>query len=44
MARDIDAAAARSRVEELQQRLSEHADAEVAAELAKAQARANLGG
>jgi F-type H+-transporting ATPase subunit epsilon len=43
MAQDIDAVAARARVEELQRRLAEHADAEVAAELAKAHARASLG-
>jgi F-type H+-transporting ATPase subunit epsilon len=43
MAADIDAAAARSRVEELQRRLADHADADLAGELARAQARANLG-
>jgi F-type H+-transporting ATPase subunit epsilon len=43
MAQDVDAAAARARVEELQRRLTEHADADAAAELTRAQARANLG-
>jgi F-type H+-transporting ATPase subunit epsilon len=43
MAADIDAAAARSRVEELQRRLADHAEADLAGELARAQARANLG-
>ncbi len=42
MASEIDAVAARARVEELERQLSEHANAEAAVELAKAHVRANL--
>jgi F-type H+-transporting ATPase subunit epsilon len=42
MANEIDAVAAQARVEELQRRLAEHADAGAQAELAKAHARASL--
>jgi F-type H+-transporting ATPase subunit epsilon len=42
MAADIDAVAARARVEELERELAHHADATASAELAKAHARANL--
>ena len=42
MADEIDAVAAQARVEELQRRLAEHADAAASVELAKAHARASL--
>jgi F0F1-type ATP synthase epsilon subunit len=42
MANEIDAVAAQARAEELQRRLAEHADVEMAVELAKANARAGL--
>jgi F-type H+-transporting ATPase subunit epsilon len=42
MANEIDAVAAQARAEELQRRLAEHADVEIAVELAKANARAGL--
>lgn len=44
MAREIDAVAAQSRVEDLQRRLSQQDDAEASTELAKALARASLRG
>jgi F-type H+-transporting ATPase subunit epsilon len=42
MASEIDAVAARARVEELERQLAEHANTEASVELAKAHARANL--